>query len=423
MDAILPTNMRMPRQRRLAKSGFLWLAAAILFIGAETASQALTQYSHGDPTNDEQYMLELINRARANPPAEGQRLATTTDANVLSSYLFFSVNTSLLISDFATYPVRAPLAFNPDLIASATLHSNNMVAQNSQQHQLPGEADPFTRMQNAGYTGYSAAAENIYAYCYSVFYGHAGLQSDWGNYPEIGHRTNIMNQTGSIYGEIGIGVVSGPGNGQGAQTGPLVVTQDFGVRSGQTFLVGVAYNHAATSDGSYIQGSGISGVTVTLSQGNYYAVTSTSGGYAIPISGLSGDVTVTASGNGVNRQTTVNLTGSNVKVDFDTGTSVVDPFSGSSLGGGYYYSSWFGIYNSQFYPWIYRTDLGFIYVDVSGSDLYLYVVNGNGSGSMGWIYTNQFLFPNVYSFTRNSWLYFTNGTSFYNYTTSSFENY
>ena len=100
-----------------------------------------------------------------------------------------------------------------------------------------------------------------------------------------------------------------------------------------------------------------------------------------------------------------------------------DPFNGSSLGGGYYYSTWFGTYNSQFYPWDYRTDIGFFYIDpVGASDLYLYVLNGNSS-PMGWIYTTATLFPNVYSFTRNSWLYFEGNTSFYNYTTKSFENY
>src|SRR5687768_14910608 len=37
---------------------------------------AATQiYSHGDPTADEQMMLEFINRARINPAAEGKRLA------------------------------------------------------------------------------------------------------------------------------------------------------------------------------------------------------------------------------------------------------------------------------------------------------------------------------------------------------------
>jgi hypothetical protein len=32
-----------------------------------------TLYSHGDPTDAEQYLLELINRARSDPPAEANR--------------------------------------------------------------------------------------------------------------------------------------------------------------------------------------------------------------------------------------------------------------------------------------------------------------------------------------------------------------
>src|ERR1051325_1441533 len=59
----------------------------------ESPSVPTTQlYSIGDPTNEEQYYLELINRARANPTAEGVRLALTTDPNVLSAYSAFGVN-------------------------------------------------------------------------------------------------------------------------------------------------------------------------------------------------------------------------------------------------------------------------------------------------------------------------------------------
>ena len=63
-------------------------------------------YSIGDPTNDEQYYLELINRARANPTAEGIRLATTTDANVLGAYASFGVNLILMQAQFALIPPR-----------------------------------------------------------------------------------------------------------------------------------------------------------------------------------------------------------------------------------------------------------------------------------------------------------------------------
>ena len=57
-----------------------------------TESTTAQLYSIGDPTNEEQYYLELINRARANPTAEGIRMATTTDSNVLAAYSAFGVN-------------------------------------------------------------------------------------------------------------------------------------------------------------------------------------------------------------------------------------------------------------------------------------------------------------------------------------------
>ena len=104
-------------------------------------------------------------------------------------------------------------------------------------------------------------------------------------------------------------------------------------------------------------------------------------------------------------------------------TTPSDPFGGVLLSGGWYYSSWFGYYNTSFYPWIYRTDLGFIYVDPNGSDLYLWVENGSYGGNMGWLYTTSSLYPNVYSFSRNSWLWFGGGTSFYNYSKSQWETY
>ena len=50
-----------------------------------------TLYSIGQPTAEEQLYLEYINRSRANPPAEGARLAATTDPDVLGAYSLLSV--------------------------------------------------------------------------------------------------------------------------------------------------------------------------------------------------------------------------------------------------------------------------------------------------------------------------------------------
>ena len=70
-------------------------------------------YNHGDPTAEEQLMLEFINRARANPAAEGVRLQTTTDPDILNAYSYFQVDPDQFAVDFASYPARPPLARSP----------------------------------------------------------------------------------------------------------------------------------------------------------------------------------------------------------------------------------------------------------------------------------------------------------------------
>ena len=300
------------------------------------APAPVTAYSHGDPTAEEQYMLELINRARANPAAEGLRLRATADPDVLSAYGFFNVDLGKLVADFAGYPSRPPLAFNASLITAARGHSQDMAARDFQDHTGSNGLDPFQRMNNAGYTGWNAAGENIYAYSKSVFFGHAGLNVDWG-VSSLGHRMNIMNfsATEPVYGEIGVGIVTE--TSQSTKVGPLVVTEDFGRRSGQFFVVGVIYQDK-NQDGFYSIGEGIGGVTVTTSQGNF-AQTSSSGGYAIPLAGGSGSISVRAEGAalGAGQEFSVALAGTNVKVDFVSGTSsdqtiAFFPLAGRTLG-------------------------------------------------------------------------------------------
>ncbi|GAI93814.1 unnamed protein product, partial [marine sediment metagenome] len=237
-------------------------------------------YSHGDPSTNAQLMLEMINRARADPSAEGIRLATTTDPDVLNAYNYFDVDTSQVITDFAGYPARPPLAFNSDLIAAAIRHSTDMALNDFQEHTGSDGSSMTDRIEAAGYTGWNTIGENIYAYSFSVFYGHAGFNVDWG-VSELGHRQNIMNYGDTVYNEVGIAIISE--TDPSTDVGPLVITQDFGKRSDYSFLVGVVYCDS-DGDGFYGMGEGLAGVTVMPTSGTYYAITSTSGGYAIPLS-------------------------------------------------------------------------------------------------------------------------------------------
>jgi hypothetical protein len=294
------------------------------------AAPASQLYSIGDPTNEEQYYLELINRARANPTAEGLRLATTTDSSVLSAYSAFGVNLVLMQAQFVLIPPAPPLSMNATLTTAARAHSQNMLQNNYQGHSGP-DGSLTTRLQGytTGANGWSIG-ENVYAYSKSVWYGHVGFEVDWGGsvanggmQSPPGHRQNIHSTT---FREVGIGVVLGSNGGSGG-VGPQLVTQDFGWVGGLApFVTGVVYRDL-NSNGFYDPGEGVGGVTVTVSNTNTYAVTASSGGYSVPVA-ESGNYTVTFSGGLVpTNQKSVNVSnGQNVKSDYVvTGSATPTP--------------------------------------------------------------------------------------------------
>ena len=276
------------------------------------AEQPMTVYSHGDPTDEEQALLELINRARADPKAEGLRLSTTTDPDVSNAYTQFSQSRSQVKTDFDGYPVEPPLAFNSKLIAAARGHSQDMLTFNYQGHTGHDGSLFDQRINSAGYTGWTSAGENVFANGNSLWDIHASFNIDFGN-PALGHRTNMMNFTGDVYTEVGIGVTDG-GSGY-PNVGPMITTEDYGMKT-QNFILGVVYDDK-NKNGIYDPGEGISGVTIKPSTGSYSAVSSTSGGYAIPFS-TNGSVTITASGGTLAQPVThtVTFNGENIKVDF-----------------------------------------------------------------------------------------------------------
>jgi hypothetical protein len=284
---------------------------------AEPAQQQ-SVYSHGNPTNEEQYELELVNRARANPVAEGNILSTTTDQTISFKYTYFgSPSRAKVKSDFLTYTVKPPLAFNGSLITAARSHDVDMFNHNYQGHQGTDGSWPQDRARTAGYSG-SYVGENVAAYSVSTWDAEASFLIDFGNDSTLGHRKNILDiGLPGLYTEIGIGIVDSGTGFNNNDVGPMIVTDDFGDR-GQTFVLGVVYNDA-NHNGFYDQGEGLSGVTIKPSSGSYSAVTSASGGYAFPVSG-SQSFTITASGGGLQSpiSKTVDFTGENLKVDFTT---------------------------------------------------------------------------------------------------------
>jgi len=276
------------------------------------------QYSIGSPSSSEQLYLELTNRARANPPAEGQRLKNSTDPDVKSSISYFKVDLNRMANEFNAIAAAAPLSMNAKLLTQARAHSQNMLTFNYQSSSGP-DGTTASRAAGQGYA-YSLIAENTYSYSRSVIYGHSGFEIDWGGslaqggmQTGRGHRTNIHD---ARFREVGIGGVTG-GTGNNGNVGPQLVTQTFAVPSTVTpFITGVAY-HDDDGDSFYDEGEGVGGVNVAVAGVSAFSVTAASGGYSVPVPG-NGTYTVTFTGGGLaDKQVTATVSNSNnVKVDY-----------------------------------------------------------------------------------------------------------
>lgn len=251
-------------------------AACVAFVVSATVATAQqTQYSHGDPTALEQQMLELVNRARMNPTQEGIILDTvntwySNDARARKPSFFTNLR-----GEFASYPAAAPLAFHAMLIQAARVHSQDMITRNFFAHVNPSGQDPTARGAVAGYD--VGVGENIdgggAASGEDISMSHFGFMVDYDNIDTnyaLGHRLNVLTPT---YSEIGIGVA-------GARYGGKI-TQDLGAPA-RNYILGVAYSDA-NNNGSYDPAEGLAGITVRPDSGSWFAVTSTSGGFAIPI--------------------------------------------------------------------------------------------------------------------------------------------
>jgi hypothetical protein len=296
---------------------FVTTCVCLAMLGIQLVAQPTQVYSHGDPTPEEQLMLEYINRGRANPTEEGIRMMDTKDPAVQGAYSYFKIDAAKTKQAFAGYPERPPLAFHPLLIESSRNHTKDMDEKNFQGHTSSNGDELGQRYVKAGYASMGMYGENVAAYSESVWHGHCGLNVDWGeeNQRVLGHRKNIMNYENAVYTEIGIGITY---NGRGLMqgwVGPYVVTQNFGIRS-QRYILGVVYIDK-NNNGFYDIGEGVEGVKITPSRGSFYAVSSASGGYAIPYTGT-GSISLAASGGGLPAamNKTVDVSGQNVKVDF-----------------------------------------------------------------------------------------------------------
>ena len=318
----------------LASSLFRRSAAALLGLAALGGSTSLslaagtsTQsfLAQAEPSSQEQYLLELINRARANPAGEGAMLAGIQDPEILRYYAYYAVDTNRLRSDFASYAVQPPLALSPALMSSARTQAIDQAEHGFQGHSGTNGSTLRDRLVAVNYP-FRMAGENTFTYVSNPFFGHVGLNADWG-VPELDHRENLMNYEagGPVYREVGISCVPTAIK----NFGPLVVTQDFGQPLDEklAFVTGVIYQDR-NNNGTYDEGEGLGGVSVTPEAGAFFTRTSASGGFCLPLPAdqSGGSLGVVASGGGLGaprRKSVAFVAGRNVKLDF-TGNDAVD---------------------------------------------------------------------------------------------------
>lgn len=290
--------------------------ACLLTLGHEAMAGTATH----QPTQHEQYMLQLINRARANGGAEMDRLGPETSVNEGPP----TVNGN----PWTIYNSVQPLAWNGQLTAAAQSHATNLQAvdwnfnrttyganPHTPNSSFPGGATvPIGRIGAAGYaysdsgvrvsnpSGSYPGPENIYLSVASnsdgwsqaeilaaINAGHKSLFEDF-TVAGRGHRNTTMYE---IYKEIGIGTATGTDQNASNQTRDTVyLVQNFGKSSVITnaILTGLAYNDLDSNNfftpARTPTSESITGLTVQARQGGITVASVAAfetGGYSLPL--------------------------------------------------------------------------------------------------------------------------------------------
>jgi hypothetical protein len=91
----------------------------------------------------------------------------------------------------------------------------------------------------------------------------------------------------------------------------------------------------------------------------------------------------------------------------------------TDLGSGWMSSSWFGIFNETYYPWIYHQQHGWMYVfGTDPGSIWLWTPD-TGAPWTGFLWTSSTVYPWLWSDKQQTWLYYAVGSSnpryFYNW--------
>jgi uncharacterized protein YkwD len=260
-------------------------------------------------TPQEQFMLELINRARMDPNSEAARLGIALNEGLASGTI--------------SGASKQVLAGNDSLAAAADNHSKWMLTNNTFSHPENGGTgftgtNPNDRMTNAGYvfggpsffwgenisrqpgpaSMSSQTQADLIEQQYESLFIDSGTQSR-------GHRLNFFNEN---FQEAGIGQQFGNFTDGFGTNNNSMVTQDFARSGSKLFVTGVVYNDTVLNDNFFTVGEQTAGRSVS-SAGASTDQTGAGGGYELLY------------GSGGNKSVTFDLAGTDVTVGLELGAT------------------------------------------------------------------------------------------------------
>lgn len=198
----------------------------------------------------EQYLLELINRARLDPQAEANRYDLPLNAGLGAG----------TISGEALQ-VLSP---NSELNEAAVAHSEWMLNADSFSHTGNGGSSAGERMAASGYefVGQWTWRENL---AWAGTTGQINLNDAIENhyeglYRSAGHRANTFDASIS---EVGLGQVAGMFTQNGVSYSSSMLTENFASSGNATFLTGVSYRDQGR-DNFYSIGEGRANYRITV---------------------------------------------------------------------------------------------------------------------------------------------------------------
>ncbi len=147
--------------------------------------------SGGGPTDQEQYMLQLINEARTNPSAAAAQVTSNLTPDVQATLKYYNVNLQAAQQTISSATPLPPVAWNSNLAAAAQAQSQYMANNQVQSHTGANGSTPLQRIQQAGYSNIVSNSENAYAYASTPLEAMQAFLIDWG-VPSDGHRINIQ---------------------------------------------------------------------------------------------------------------------------------------------------------------------------------------------------------------------------------------